>query len=582
MISAEKSVYISYSWKKEKRKKTVEKIMAAFSAVGVEVKRDEKEIGYGDPIRAYMDELAAGGAIILVLSEPYIKSPNCMYELLEIYNHDRKKFCERIIPVVLKETRFHKAIDRLPYIRFWEEETKRLKAELGSVDMTNIGTVSHQELRKYVEVSNKIDDLLSLIGDMNHLKEEDHLKDNFSALIERIFPALPPSGGGGADKTDREKAASNQSVDIDQNIVGNGNISSGSGNITIGNVTIYAAGTAKQPETTASLISPAKLGTLFGVPDPPPNHFDRPEYLDQLRAAVLQGDTQAVGTTGKRQYVGVLGMGGLGKSVLAAALAHDEAVRAAFPDGIFWLRFRQNADDAYLLEQQAEILKIIAPGQLPDTLVNGENLLTLALEDKCCLFIADDIWDSGQLYHFKLKSKHCRLLLTTRKAEVIKKINAVACELGLLSEPQARQFFAVCSGCAENNLPEEAAAIVQECGRLPLALAAIGSMVKDKPAKRWQTALEKLQNARLDKIPADLTLDYEYKNLFKVLQVSVEDLPPEVQAYYKTLIIFHEDEKVPEDVIDIYWNHCGNGDYEPSGAVCWWKDRSLFVIKISY
>lgn len=206
MISAEKSIYISYSWKKEKRKKTVEKIMAAFSAMGVEVKRDEKEIGYGDPIRSYMDELAEGGAIILVLSELYIKSPNCMYELLEIYNHDRKKFRERIFPVVLKGTRFHKATDRLPYIRFWEEETKRLKADFGSVDMTNVGTGSHQELRKYAEVSNKIDDLLSLVGDMNHLKEEDHFKDNFSALIKRIFPDLAsaentavPSGGIGMD-----------------------------------------------------------------------------------------------------------------------------------------------------------------------------------------------------------------------------------------------------------------------------------------------------------------------------------------------------------------------------------------------
>jgi hypothetical protein len=116
---------------------------------------------------------------------------------------------------------------------------------------------------------------------------------------------------------------------------------------------------------------------------------------------------------------------------------------------------------------------------------------------------------------------------------------------------------------------------VQECGRLPLALAAIGSMVKDKPAKRWQTALEKLQNARLDKIPADLTLDYEYKNLFKVFQVSVEDLPPEVQAYYKTLIIFPEDAKIPESVLQLYWEHCPQGDYEPMEAVDLLVERSL-------
>jgi hypothetical protein len=321
--------------------------------------------------------------------------------------------------------------------------------------------------------------------------------------------------------------------------------------------------------------SPAKLGPLFDVPDPPPNHFDRPEYLDQIRAAVLQGDTQAVGITGKRQHVGVQGMGGLGKSVLAAALAHDEAVRAAFPDGIFWLRFRRDADDAYLLEQQAEILKIIAPGQLPDTLVNGENLLTLALENKRCLFIADDIWDSGQLYHFKLKSKGCRLLLTTRNAEVIKKINAVACELALLSEPQARKFLAVCSGCAENDLPEEAAAIVQECGHLPLAIAAIGSMVRDESVEYWRLALKRLQTARLDKIPANVTINYKHENLLTVFQVSVEALPPEVQAYYKTLLVFPEDARIPQSVLQLYWKHNCQGDDEPLEIISILVKRSL-------
>src|ERR1035441_4484993 len=30
------------------------------------------------------------------------------------------------------------------------------------------------------------------------------------------------------------------------------------------------------------------------------------------------------------------GMGGIGKTVLAQALCHDEVVRDAYPDGIFW------------------------------------------------------------------------------------------------------------------------------------------------------------------------------------------------------------------------------------------------------
>ncbi|MGR0480978.1 MAG: NB-ARC domain-containing protein [Candidatus Electronema sp. V4] len=552
MNKTDQNVFISYSWGAEKKYPLVGELLAALAEKGIEVKRDSNAINYGDSIRAYMDELAAGRAIILVLSEEYFKSPNCMYELREIYLNSRKEFRKRIFPVVLKGTKFHKTIDRIPYIRHWEEETEKLKAALDTVARENVGSVSHNELRDYAAFRQIIDELLALIGDMNHLTEEEHLKTGFSALIERMFSHNPPSGGGGTDKAGHEKAASNQSVDIDQDITGNGNISSASGNITIGNVTIYADGTAPQPEKTDSPVSSAKPGTLFNVPDPPPNYFPRPDDLKEFRAALLAEGTQTVGITGKRQHVGVQGMGGLGKSVLAAALAHDEDVRAAFPDGIFWLRFRQDADDAYLLEQQAEILKILAPDQLPDTLAYGENLLNLALQDKRCLFIADDLWDSKHLRHFNIKSSGCRFLLTTRNAEVIKKTGAHRCELGLLNEKQAREFLALSSGCAENALPDEAAAILRECGRLPLAVAAIGSMVKDEPADFWRLALERLQNARLDKIPADFAINYDYESLLKVFQVSVEALPLEVQAYYKTLLVFPEDALIPQYVLQFY------------------------------
>uniref|UniRef100_UPI0040562F3F NB-ARC domain-containing protein n=1 Tax=Candidatus Electronema sp. TaxID=2698783 RepID=UPI0040562F3F len=567
-MSSSRSVYISYSWGAEKRHPLVDELLAALKAKGIEVKRDRNEINPYDSIRAYMDDLAEGRAIILVLSEEYFKSPNCMYELREIYLNNRKEFRKRIFPVVLEGTKFHRAADRIRYIKFWVEETATLNAKLSSVSREDLSAVSHNELRDYADFRRMIDDLLALISDMCSPTQEEHLKTGFSALIERMFSQPAPDGGGGTDKT-------GNAANISQHTIGNGNVSSGSGNVTVNNINIHADGTAPQPEKTDSPVSPAKLGPIFNVPDTPPNYFARPDDLKEFRAALLAEGTQAVGITGKRQHVGVQGMGGLGKSVLAAALAHDEDVRAAFPDGIFWLRFRQDIDDAYLLEQQAEILKILAPDQLPDTLAYGENLLNLALQDKRCLFIADDLWDSKYLRHFNVKSSGCRFLLTTRNAEVIKKTGAHKCELGLLSDTQAREFLALSSGCAENDLPDEAAAILRECGRLPLAVAAIGSMVKGKPAQRWQTALEKLQNARLDKIPANLTDDYNYKSLFRVFEVSVEDLPPEVQAYYKTLVIFPEDAKIPESVLQLYWEHCPQGDYEPLDAVDLLVERSL-------
>jgi hypothetical protein len=73
-------------------------------------------------------------------------------------------------------------------------------------------------------------------------------------------------------------------------------------------------------------------GRLVNLPNLP-NHFvPRQEALQALKEALLNGLSNPVALTGAGK-IGVRGMGGAGKSVLAAAaLAHDDEVRHAFPD----------------------------------------------------------------------------------------------------------------------------------------------------------------------------------------------------------------------------------------------------------
>ena len=49
---------------------------------------------------------------------------------------------------------------------------------------------------------------------------------------------------------------------------------------------------------------------------------------------------------------GLKSMCGIGKTVLASALAHDPEVRQAFPDGLYWLTVGQKTA---LLDLQAEL-----------------------------------------------------------------------------------------------------------------------------------------------------------------------------------------------------------------------------------
>jgi hypothetical protein len=85
------------------------------------------------------------------------------------------------------------------------------------------------------------------------------------------------------------------------------------------------------------------LGQLKGVPDLPRHYSPRQGELAVLRQKLLAGD----------ESVAITGMGGIGKTVLASALAHEPEVRQALPDGIYWLTIGQKPNLLDLQNQRS-------------------------------------------------------------------------------------------------------------------------------------------------------------------------------------------------------------------------------------
>ena len=84
------------------------------------------------------------------------------------------------------------------------------------------------------------------------------------------------------------------------------------------------------------------LGKLHHVPPLPVDVVPRDEFY-KLREMLLREGGNAVGITGQ-QPVGLHGRGGIGKTVLAAALARDAEVRRHFPDGVLWVTVGEHGD----------------------------------------------------------------------------------------------------------------------------------------------------------------------------------------------------------------------------------------------
>ena len=77
---------VSYAWE-EPTQAVVDRLCAAAEARGVRVLRDKTAVGLGDSISKFMQRIGRADRVFIVLSEKYLKSPYCMFELFEIWRN---------------------------------------------------------------------------------------------------------------------------------------------------------------------------------------------------------------------------------------------------------------------------------------------------------------------------------------------------------------------------------------------------------------------------------------------------------------------------------------------------------------
>jgi len=141
-----------------------------------------------------MDKLADGDAIILVLSEAYLKSRYCTYELCKVYK--RTDFEKCIFPIVVSDTCFTETEDRELYIKYWIQKEADMKEVWDNANPVNMSSESLTELKECAEVCREIDKLLAVLADMNSLTQNIHVNSDFKTLLNQIQPAQQQADPG--------------------------------------------------------------------------------------------------------------------------------------------------------------------------------------------------------------------------------------------------------------------------------------------------------------------------------------------------------------------------------------------------
>ena len=175
-----KNIFISYSWKNET---IVDEIDKSFEKDGVKLIRDKRDTEYKDSFKEFMKKIRLTDSVLMVISDAYLKSKNCMYEVLETLKDEN--FKERIYPIIIPDAKIYSPAERLEYLDYWENEYLSLKDSISKYSPEEVISVT-KDLKIMRDINGSIIDFISIISDLKYIPLETLKKNQFREIKQKL------------------------------------------------------------------------------------------------------------------------------------------------------------------------------------------------------------------------------------------------------------------------------------------------------------------------------------------------------------------------------------------------------------
>ena len=139
-------VFISYS---SKDKEVVDVLDNELSSNGLVLIKDERDVVYTHSFTEFMKTIRHADYVLMIISDSFLKSINCMFEVLEVIKDENYR--SKIMPIVLHNAKISSSLEIAGYIEFWKGQYVAVDTKLR--DSGSIGSEPLQnDLRKIYEI----------------------------------------------------------------------------------------------------------------------------------------------------------------------------------------------------------------------------------------------------------------------------------------------------------------------------------------------------------------------------------------------------------------------------------------------
>ncbi|KAL2552824.1 Disease resistance RPP13-like protein 4 [Forsythia ovata] len=281
---------------------------------------------------------------------------------------------------------------------------------------------------------------------------------------------------------------------------------------------------------------------------------------DHTQVVGLEGDTEKMKdwlfeASDGILAIGIVGMGGLGKTTLAQKVFNDRRVEDHFERRI-WVSVSQTFTEEKIMRS---ILRSLGDACLGDDESELLKKINQYLLGKRYLIVMDDVWSEDNSWWLRIsgglpKGNGNCIIITTRNEKVARKMGVYEAKTHVpkfLSEENSwllfrKVAFAATRGeCVYKELEVTGKEIVKKCKGLPLAIKAVGGIMLCKPPHNheWKRILKHFREELVE----------NDNSVMASLQLSYDELPPYLKSCFLCFSLFPEDCEIAKEQLIHWW-----------------------------
>lgn len=282
----------------------------------------------------------------------------------------------------------------------------------------------------------------------------------------------------------------------------------------------------------------AGSGFLGAPPRLPARLVARPELSERLVTALQSG----------AESVAVTGIGGAGKSTLAAQACRDPRVQARFKDGVTWLDAGPGKDPVILLADLATRLGLPGAEATFGTVSQGRDRIAASQAGKRVLIALDNVWEREPVDAMIGLAPGFSVIFTSRLPDTALTFGSAEVGVDQLSGEQALELLARWASLESAQLAAQGRDVCARVGNLALGVAIAGALTA-----RGRSLPDVLALIKEDPSVNAMDPPYPYATLFAAIRAGISDLPEAHRHRYEQLAVFARSSPFPGDAAAVLW-----------------------------